>query len=207
MAVRLAVALAALCTAGWAGAQGPGSGVGPGFAMHRGPMERELGPRGDHGHWWNRPAMVQKLKLTDAQRKSMDGILLGHREKLIDLHANLEKAELAMEPMMREDHPNEPQILAQIDHIAQARAELEKANARFLLAIRSQLTVEQWKTLETDWRDRRGRRDRGDRRDRMHNRMYRHLGPPPAGPGAPPAPADATPPTPPTDGPGPGMNP
>jgi Spy/CpxP family protein refolding chaperone len=113
-------------------------------------MERAFGPRGDHGRWWNNPKMVERLKLTDEQRKAMDGILLEHREKLIDLRASLQKAELAMEPLIRDDQPNEANILAQIDKVAQARAELEKANARFLLAIRGKLTPEQWKQLQTD---------------------------------------------------------
>jgi hypothetical protein len=103
---------------------------------------------------------VAELKLTDAQRKSMDDILLAHREKLIDLRASLEKAELTLEPLMKEDQPNEAQILAGIDKVAQARAELEKANARFLLAIRGKLTPEQWKQLQAD-REHHGQQGRG----------------------------------------------
>jgi len=113
---------------------------------------------GDHGRWWNNPKTVERLKLTDAQRKAMDDTLQQHRETLIDLRASVDKAELELEPMMKEDQPNESQILAQIDKVAQARAELEKANARFLLAIRSKLTPEQWKQMEAD----RAERPRGN---------------------------------------------
>ena len=123
-------------------------------------MEEALGPRGAHGRWWNDPALVEKLKLTDEQRKSMDAILLEHREKLIDMRAAVEKGELELEPLMRDDQPNEAKILAQIDKVAQARAELEKANARFLLAIRSKLSPEQWKQLQAD------RAERGSRMQR-----------------------------------------
>ena len=197
MAIRLGLAIAALFAAGIAGAQGPG--VGPGFGDHRPPMERMLGPHGDHGRWWNNPTMVEKLKLTDEQRKAMDAILLEHREKLIDLRANLEKAELLMEPMMREDQPNETLILAQIDKVAMARADLEKANARFLLAIRGKLTPEQWTELRNDRMSR--RRDRGwGREGRRHGGMSQHMGPQGApdgnpAPGAPP-PAPAPSPAP-----------
>jgi Spy/CpxP family protein refolding chaperone len=125
-------------------------------------MERALGPRGEHGRWWNDPAMVEKLTLTEDQRKAMDAILLQHRETLIDLRGNVDKAELGMEPLMRDDQPNEANILAQIDKVAQARAELEKANARFLLAIRGKLTPEQWKTLQAA------------RSDRMQHRGWGH---------------------------------
>ena len=130
--------------------QGPGQGGGPGFGMHRPPMERTLGLRGGpQGRWWNDPAMVEKLKLTDDQRKAMDAILLNHREQLVDMRAAVEKSELEMEPLMQDDVPNEGRVLAQIDKIAQARAELEKANARFLLAIRAKLSPDQWKQLQT----------------------------------------------------------
>jgi Spy/CpxP family protein refolding chaperone len=134
-------------------------------------MERALGPHGNHGRWWNNPKMVEELKLIDEQRKSMDEIFYQHREKLIDLRGAVEKAELEMEPLMSDDQPNEAKILAQIDKVAQARAELEKANARFLMAIRNKLTPEQWKQLQAERANRqqgqrgweRGDRGRGDR--------------------------------------------
>lgn len=178
-------------TAAWA--QGPGGGMGmggdmgPGFGEHRPPMERAFGPGGDHGRWWNNPRVIARLKLTDEQRKDFDAILLAHREKLIDLRASLEKAEVELEPMVREDQPNEAQILAQIDKVAQARAELEKANARFLLAIRAKLTPEQWKLVQERWGDRgEDRGSWGHDRPGMRGRMRQM-------PAAPQAPAAASP--------------
>jgi Spy/CpxP family protein refolding chaperone len=114
-------------------------------------MERAMGPHGaDRGRWWDDARMVDKYKLTDSQRKSMDDVYQQHRVALVDLHATLEKAELAMEPLMQQDQPDETKVLAQIDVIAQARAELEKANARMLFDLRRQLTPEQWKLLQAD---------------------------------------------------------
>ena len=85
MALRLGVAIAATFAAGFAVAQGPGQdGPGaPGFAGHRPPMERAMGGHGEHGRWWNNPKIVEKLKLTDDQRKAMDTIFQEHREKLV----------------------------------------------------------------------------------------------------------------------------
>jgi len=148
MAVRLGLAIGVVLMAGSALAQGPmGGGAGMGMG-HRPPMERAFGAQGDHGRWWNNPRVVEQLKLTDEQRKAMDGILLEHREKLIDLRGTLQKVELELEPLVKDDQPNEGKILSQIDKVAQARAELEKANARFLLAIRGKLTPEQWKQVQ-----------------------------------------------------------
>ncbi len=144
--------------------------------------------------WWNNPRMVERLKLTDAQRKSMDDVMMEHREKLIDLRANLEKAELAMQPLMSADEPNDAATIAQIDKVVAARGELEKANARFLLAIRDKLTPDQWKQVKA-FREDGGMRDRmreggrdGQRWGRDGQRpgmegpdgqQFRHHGPPP----------------------------
>jgi protein CpxP len=169
----MGLAMAGVLLAGTALAQGPGGGMGPGsgmgpgagFGEHRPPMERAFGAPGAHGRWWNNPKVVERLKLTDEQRKAFDGILLDHRAKLIDLRASLEKAELTLEPLMSDDSPNEAKILAQIDKVAQARAELEKANAGFLLAIRAKLTPEQWKQVQVfranHEHEGRGREERG----------------------------------------------
>jgi len=191
--MRLALAIAlSLSAAGsaalTAGAQGPGGGMGrgergmggPGFGMHRPPMEAILGPHGAEGRWWNNQAVIDRLKLSEDQRKNMDQILLDHRKDLIDKRGAVEKAELDLEPLVAADQPNESQILSQIDKVAQARAELEKANARFLLAIRAKLSADQWKELKA-WRSERGAerrewRERPDHRDR-------HETPPPAGAG------------------------
>ena len=95
----VAAAVLAIMSSGGAWAQGPGGGLGMG--PHQPPMEREMGPRGEHARWWNEPHAIEKLKLTDTQRKAMDDIYQQHRLTLVDLHASLEKAELAMEPLDR----------------------------------------------------------------------------------------------------------
>lgn len=104
--------------------------------------------RGDHGRWWNNPKIAEKLNLTEDQRKAMDEIYQQQREKLVDLRATVQKAEIEMEPLVRADQPNESAVMAQIDKVAQARAELEKANARFLFELRAKLTPDQWKQVQ-----------------------------------------------------------
>jgi Spy/CpxP family protein refolding chaperone len=165
-------------TSAVAGAQGfgGGQGAGQGFENRQPPMARAFGSEGMHKGWWNNPRTVERLKLTDDQRKAMDGIMLEHRAKLIDLRANLEKAELAMQPLMSADTPNDAAITAQIDKVVQARGDLERANARFLLAIRDKLTSEQWKLVQSF-------RDNGGMRGEQRQQWRRDDGPGPGGPG------------------------
>ena len=112
----------------------------------RPPLERALGVPG--GRWWTRPEMAQRLGLTADQTKKMDDIFQQHRLKLIDLNAAVQREEAIMEPLIGAEQPDEAKITTQIDKVAQARAELEKANARMLLGIRRLLTPEQWNNLK-----------------------------------------------------------
>jgi Spy/CpxP family protein refolding chaperone len=100
--------------------------------------------------WWKNPEMVEKLGLTTDQQKKMDDIFQQHRLKLIDLTASVEREEVTLEPLMEGEQPDEAKVVAQIDKVAQARAELEKANARMLLGIRRILTHDQWKKLQAE---------------------------------------------------------
>jgi periplasmic protein CpxP/Spy len=148
----LGIALAAnwaLCQqSGPPNGQGDGTGPPP-MEGRRPPMERafHLGPR---GRWWNNPEVAQKLGLTANQQKRMEAVFEESRPSLMDLSATVRKEEMALEPLLAADQPDEGKVLAQIDRLAQVRAELEKANARMLLGLRRILTPEQWKTLQAD---------------------------------------------------------
>jgi Spy/CpxP family protein refolding chaperone len=128
-------------------AQMPAAAVRPAQPA-RPPLERALGVPG--GKWWMRPEMAQKLGLTADQTKKMDDTFQQYRLKLIDLNASVQKEEAIMEPLIGAEPPDEAKIVAQIDKVAQARAELEKANARMLLGIRRLLTSEQWNKLKAE---------------------------------------------------------
>jgi protein CpxP len=114
----------------------------------RPPMERAF--RRPPGRWWTDAALVQRLGLTTDQQSRIDAQFQQNRLKLIDLSAGLQKEEAILEPLLEADRPDETQVLAQIDRVAQARAELEKSNARMLLGFRGVLTLEQWKKLQAE---------------------------------------------------------
>ena len=185
----LVMALFCLTAGGLGFAQGPGSGpVPPGGAGERGwgppPMEHTF--HDEHfGRWWNNPKIAQAINLTDDQKKKMDDIFQQHRLKLVDLHANLEKQQIMMRPMIEADQPNESQVLAQIDKIAQARADLEKADAHMLFDIRKVLTADQWQKLKALHQQHREEMMR--HRDRGWRQRGGGPGPDGAGPGNPPS--------------------
>ena len=130
-------------------AEGPTVRVGPppeGQAILRGPNGPFIRVVG-RGKWWKDSALMQKIGVNEDQVRTIEKIFQDHRLQLIDLHAALEKQEAMLEPMVEADQPEEAQVVAQIDKVAQARANLEKSDALMLLAIRRVLTVDQWKKL------------------------------------------------------------
>jgi Spy/CpxP family protein refolding chaperone len=110
-----------------------------GGGFHIGPM----------GMWWKNPMVVQRLTLTPEQTKKMDDIFQQSRLQLIDLKANVEKQQVLLEPMLSANPLDTNKAMAQIDKVAQSRADLEKANAKMLLGIRATLTPDQWTKLST----------------------------------------------------------
>lgn len=122
---------------------GPGMGHGMGPGMGHGGMGMGMG-----GKWWKNSELVKKLGLSESQVQQIEKAFQDHRMQLIDLRAALQKQELTMQPLVDAERPDEAKVTAQIDKVTQARADLEKSNAKMLLAIRRILTVEQWKQLQ-----------------------------------------------------------
>lgn len=102
------------------------------------------------GKWWDNPDLSARLGLSDEQKKKMDDIFQANRIKLIDLRASLEKEEAMLDPLMQAATPDDSKLLPQIDKVAQARAELEKADARLLLGLRHVLSPTQWQNLQSE---------------------------------------------------------
>lgn len=127
-------------------------GHGPDRSDHHSSMEHT----GHHGRWWDNPRLAQKIGLTEDQKSRMDAIFEQHKPQLTELNSTLKKDEGTLHPLLQADHLEEGKVLHQIDVIAQARANLEKSNARMLFDLRKVLTPEQWKKLQAmarEWRE------------------------------------------------------
>ncbi len=131
-------------------AWGQPSPAGPGHKDGPPPVRSRASFEGPGGKWWDRAEIVKRLDITPEQQKKMDDAFQQSRLRLIDLHAALEKEEVVMEGLMKGPQLDDAKILPAVDRIAQARAELEKADARLQLALRHVLTPEQWQKLNSD---------------------------------------------------------
>lgn len=136
----------------------------PSIAQDHGPEHSHppMEHHGHHGRWWDNPHLAQKIGLTDEQKSRMDAIFEHHKARLTELNATLKKDEGTLHPLLQADHLDEGKVLHQIDVIAQARANLEKSNARMLFDLRKVLTPEQWTKLQAmarKWREEHHDRD------------------------------------------------
>lgn len=185
---KLLTAMLLFCTIAFAQPpQGPPPGGPDGGPFGGG--HREFGPGPEMhtllppGRWWKNSDVAKAIGLNDNQVQKIEQIFQDSRMKLVDIHANLQKEEIKLEPLLEADNPDEGAVLSAIDRIAAARATLVKANAQMAFAIRRVLTPDQWKKL----REFRRQRDRFP--PPAEGPRFRHRrdeqGPPPAPPTSP----------------------
>jgi Spy/CpxP family protein refolding chaperone len=76
--------------------------------------------------WWERPKIVQQLKLTDQQVSQIKEIYFEEAKKSIDLRAELEKEHLELEKLLEQDALDEEKISKQVDTVEATRSALSK---------------------------------------------------------------------------------
>jgi Spy/CpxP family protein refolding chaperone len=136
----------------WQGRKG-GMPGGPGSFNSRVRGRMSAGPmirfhRRGRGEWWMNPEIAERIGLSDQQKQQLEKISLDGRLKMIDLRADLEKQHVILGPMLRAFHPDEAQVLAQVEKVSQAQAALEKERVQAMLDSRNVLTEEQWNKLK-----------------------------------------------------------
>ncbi len=133
----------------------PGSGNNPGGSFgNRGPAPgmstppRNAPQLGPPGRWWDDRKIAHSLSLRTDQQRKMDEIFNAGKGNLLQLYSNLQREESRLGSMSSAELSDESKVFASIDRVAQARAELEKANAHILLQIRKELDASQLSALD-----------------------------------------------------------
>lgn len=111
--------------------------------------------------------LAEKLQLTDAQRDQITEVLYQSRSARIEIKARSEKAKLELKHALGGDTLDEKAVQRALDAYNAAQADLARNRVNQILAIRKQLTPEQWAQLKDEWselKDERRER-RGDDED------------------------------------------
>ena len=100
-----------------------------------------------HGKWWENERVVQKIGLTEEQQGAISDLVYEHAMRMIDLNAGLKKAEFELADLVDRDEFDSDAIRKSFASFQAAKDRLEYERFEMLLAVRAELTAEQWKQL------------------------------------------------------------
>lgn len=100
------------------------------------------------GKFWLNPEIVAFLEITPDQVHRLAETYLQGTLKLIQLDANVDMEEAKLEPMLAAPSVDANAALAQLDRIADAKAAVDKADARLAFGLRADLTPAQLTRLK-----------------------------------------------------------
>ena len=145
-------------TAGMAQQRSPGGGIGGSdeVANQMRELERFINRAGGavvvqaaSGAWWNNPAFLTQLQLTEEQKARIERSFSTHQAALDAGRLELEKQETQLARLLEADAVDRNAALAQIRRVADARSAVEIANATMMLEMREYLTRAQWVQLQS----------------------------------------------------------
>jgi Spy/CpxP family protein refolding chaperone len=121
-------------------------------------QEMDLPP----GKWWEEPRLIERLGLSAEQRATIRALVYDHARRMVDLKADVDRAGLDLAEVVKRDELDADAVRAAYAAFQRARAKLESERFEMLLAVRQELTTEQWRTMQEI--KRRAQEMRGDRR-------------------------------------------
>jgi Spy/CpxP family protein refolding chaperone len=100
--------------------------------------------------WWANPHIVNTLNLSDAQTKLIHSAVDGHRDRLKDLSAAVNRAEADLQAVFNQDPVDQRKGRQAVDQLANSRGDLTRELADMSLELRTILTAQQWQDLQSD---------------------------------------------------------
>jgi Spy/CpxP family protein refolding chaperone len=140
---------------GGPGGGGPG-GIGGGMRNPNGPPNmggraRRGGPAlGLPGRWWDDKHFIKQLNLRPEQQKNMDAIFDAHKTALTSSLQNLQQQRVQLNSLSQKDLQDENKVLASIDRVVAARADLARETTQLLIALRKELEPQQSTALDRE---------------------------------------------------------
>jgi len=98
-------------------------------------------------YWWENKVAVTSLDLSEAQTKQLSSIQAAYVSRLMDLRAQVNKAESNLEDVFKQAPSEDLKAESAIDQYANARDNLTRELSRLSLKMRNVLTADQWQEL------------------------------------------------------------
>jgi len=106
-------------------------------------------PAGLFDQFWNDPAIVAELQLTDVQRKQLQDAALTQQLSLIDVGAEALKSLARLSALLQADQLDDAAYKQQLNNLAAASGKLVQDVGEMIVSPRRVLTLEQWRKLQT----------------------------------------------------------
>ena len=104
-------------------------------------------PKGIYA-WWNRPEIRRDLRLTPQQQRQIQATVKEFRPHLIDIRAEVEKAEIDLQTQFDQDPVDQGKANVAIDRLIAARSDLTRTLSELSLKLRTVLSAQQWQELQ-----------------------------------------------------------
>ncbi len=98
--------------------------------------------------WWSKPVVARQLNLTNVQRQQIRATVVQFRPHLIDIRAEVNKAEIDLEAQFDHDPVDQTKANQAIERLIAARADLTRTLSQMSLKLRTVLTEQQWRDLQ-----------------------------------------------------------
>ncbi len=103
-------------------------------------------PKGFYA-WWAKP-VVKNLNLSQAQKQQIHSTVQQFRVHLIDVRAEVAKAEIDLEDQFNRDPVDQQKANQAIERLIAARTDLTRTLSQMSLKLRMVLTEQQWRELQ-----------------------------------------------------------
>ena len=98
--------------------------------------------------WWSKPVIARQLNLTNVQRQQIRATVVQYRSHLIDIRAEVNKAEIDLQAQFDHDPVDQAQANQAIERLIAARTDLTRTLSQMSLKLRTVLTEQQWRDLQ-----------------------------------------------------------
>ena len=98
--------------------------------------------------WWSKPVIARQLNLTNAQRQQIRATVIQYRPRLIDIRAEVSKAEIDLQAQFDREPIDQAQANQAIERLIAARTDLTRTLSQMSLKLRTLLNEQQWRDLQ-----------------------------------------------------------
>lgn len=113
------------------------------------------------GKWWRKPEIVQQLNLSDDQQDKLDAIFRDAAEELVDLKAEIEKANIGLRGELDRPTLDRAAIMRAGQRLDDARGKMFLRELAMLIDMRGVLNAQQWTRMRAALEQREERRPGG----------------------------------------------